>query len=77
MVTPPLARIIQYVDLALKAFEIVYRANGASFYGLADMNGHRRKVLGEGKVSVVEVHGQKVSGASANSPKIFFCTLIC
>ena len=48
MGTPSLARIIQDVALALKAFEIVYRANGAAVEGLADRNGHRRKVVGEG-----------------------------
>ena len=37
------------MDLALKALEIVYLANGASVEGLADRNGHRRKVLCEGK----------------------------
>ena len=49
MVTPSSARIIQDVDLALKALEIFYRANGAAVEGLADKNGHRRKVVGEGK----------------------------
>ena len=39
MGTPSLARIIQDVDLALKALEIVYRENGASFEGLADKMG--------------------------------------
>ena len=49
MGTPSSARIIQDVDLELKALEIVYRANGAAVEGLADRNGHRRKVVGEGK----------------------------
>ena len=49
MGTPSSVRIIQDVDLALKALEIVYRANGASVEGLADRNGHRRKVVSEGK----------------------------
>ena len=49
MGTPPLARIIEDVDLGLKALEIVYLANKASVEGLADRNGHRRKVVGEGK----------------------------
>ena len=44
-----LARIIEDVDLALKALEIVYRANGAAVEGLADRNGHIQKVVGEGK----------------------------
>ena len=49
MGTPCLARIIQDVDLALKALEIVYHENGAAFEGLTDRNGHRRKVVGKGK----------------------------
>ena len=49
MGTPSLARIIEDVDLALKALEIVYLANGASVQGLADRNGHRRSVIGEEK----------------------------
>ena len=47
--TPSLARIIQDVDLALKALEIVYRENGAAVEGLAERNRHRRKVVGKGK----------------------------
>ena len=43
------ARIIHDVDLVLEALEIVYHANGAAFEGLADRNGHRRKVVGEVK----------------------------
>ena len=50
MGTPSSERIIQDVDLALKALEIVYRANRAAFEGLADRNGHTRKVVGEGKI---------------------------
>ena len=34
---------------ALKALEIVYLEKWASVEGLADRNGHRRKVVGEGK----------------------------
>ena len=49
MGTPSSARIIEDVDLALKALEIVYLVNGAAVEGLADRNGHRRKLLGEGK----------------------------
>ena len=44
-----MARIIQDVDLALKALEIVYRENGAAVEGLAGRNGNRRKVVGKGK----------------------------
>ena len=42
-------KIIQDVDLALKALEIVYRENGAAVKGLSDRNVHRRKVVGKGK----------------------------
>ena len=49
MGTPSSARIIQDVNLALKALEIVYLENGAAVEGLADSNGHRQKVLGECK----------------------------
>ena len=49
MGTPCLARIIQDVDLALKALEIVYLENGDAVEGLADINGYRRKVVGKGK----------------------------
>ena len=45
---PSSAQIIQDVNLALKALEIVYLENGAAVEGLADRNGHRRKVVGEG-----------------------------
>ena len=54
MGTPSSARIIQDVDLALKALEIVYRENGFSVQGLADRNGHRRKLVGEGKSVIWE-----------------------
>ena len=47
MVTPSSVRIIQEFYLALKLLEIFYRANGAEVEGLADRNGHRRKVVGE------------------------------
>ena len=49
MGTPSLARIIQDADLALKALETVYRANVDAVEGLADRNGHIRKVICEGK----------------------------
>ena len=80
MGTPSSERIIQDVDLALKALEIVYRENGAAVEGLTNRNGHRRKVVGKGKSvrwSDVEVHGPKVRVASASSPKICSSTVIC
>ena len=41
--------MIQDVDLALKALELVYRKNRAAVEGMADKNGHRRKLVGEGE----------------------------
>ena len=77
MVTPSSARIIQDVDMALKALEIVYRTNGAAFEGRADRNGHRQKVLGEGKsVCWGGARTKGKGGASANNPKICSCTEI-
>ena len=49
MGTPSSARIIQDVNLELKALEIVYCENGAAVEGMVDRNGHRRKVVGEGE----------------------------
>ena len=69
MGTPSSARIIKDVDLALKVLEIVYRVNGAVVEGLLDRNGHICKEVGEGKVSVGELHEPKVRFAISNSPK--------
>ena len=60
MGTPSSEWIIQDVDLALKALKIVYRANWAAVEGLADRNGHRRKVVGEGKS--VSLGGARTKG---------------
>ena len=49
MGTPSSARMIQDVDLALKALGIFYSTNRDAVDGLADRNEHRRKVVGEGK----------------------------
>ena len=49
MITPSSARIIQDIDLALKVLEIIYHANGSAVEVLADSNGQRWKVVGEGK----------------------------
>ena len=43
------ARIIQDVDMGLKALEIFYLKNWAAVEGLANRNGHRQKVVGEGE----------------------------
>ena len=43
------ARIIEDVDLTLKALEIVYRANDDAVEGLSDRTEHIYKEVGEGK----------------------------
>ena len=48
MGTPSSARIIEDVDLTLKALEIVYHPNGDAVEGVDDRNGHIWKVVGEG-----------------------------
>ena len=47
MGTPSSARMIEDVDLALRALEIVYHANVAAVEGLEDINMHRCKEVGE------------------------------
>ena len=49
MGTPSSARIIENVDMALKALEIVYLENVDSVEVLDDRNGHKQNVVGEGK----------------------------
>ena len=49
MGTPSSERVIQDVNMALKALEMVYHANGAAVEGLADRNRHIRRVVGEVK----------------------------
>ena len=49
MGTPSSARIIQDVDLALKALVIDYLANRATVEGLSDRSGQRRNLVGKGK----------------------------
>ena len=73
MGTPSLARIIQDVDLALKALEIVYRENVAAVEGLADRNGHRRKMVVKGKS--VRCGGARTKGEGCEcelTKKMFF-----
>ena len=72
MGTPSLARIIQDVDLALKELEIVYRENGAAVEGLSDRNGHRRKVVGEGKIVSWGVARTKGKGSECELTKNMF-----
>ena len=77
MGTPSSARIIQDVDLALKASEIVYRANGAAVEGLAYRTGHIRKLAGKGKS--VSCGGARTKGESCKCEltKICSSTVIC
>ena len=49
MAAPSSARITEDVDLGLKELKIVYLENGTAVEGLADRNGHRQKVVGEGE----------------------------
>ena len=49
MGTPSSVRIIEDVDMALKALERPYCANGAAVEEIADINGHRCKEVGEGE----------------------------
>ena len=72
MGTPSSARIIEDVDLALKALEIVFLANGAAVEGLADRNGHRRKVVGEGESVSWEGTRTKVKGRKCELTKKMF-----
>ena len=66
------SRIIKDVDVALKALEIVYHANGAVFEGLADRNGHRRKEVGEGKSFSWGDSQTKGEGRKCELTKIMF-----
>ena len=72
MGTPSLARIIQDLDLALKALEIVHRKNEAAVEGLTDRNGHRWKVVGEGKSVSWGGERTKVKGRNFKLTKKMF-----
>ena len=67
MGTPSSARIVEDVDMALKALEIVLRSNWAVVKGLAERNGPIRKVVGEGKS--VTWGGAQTKGANRNIQK--------
>ena len=78
MGTPSSERIIQYVDLVLKVLEIVYRRNGAEVEGMAVRNGHRRKLVGEGKIFSWGVARTKGKGRECKlTKKRCSCTVIC
>ena len=72
MGTPSSERIIEDVDLALKALEIFYLENGAAVDGLSDRNGHRRKVVGEGKSVSWGGSRTKGKGRECELTKIIF-----
>ena len=73
MGTPSSARIIEDVDLALKALAMVYLTNGAAIEELADKNEHRRKVVGEGKSVIWGGARTKGKGRECNlTKKMFF-----
>ena len=69
---PSSARIIQDVDMALKALEIIYRANGSAVEGLADSNGYRQKMLREGKSVSWGVARNKGKGRECKLTKNMF-----
>ena len=64
MGTPLSANIIKDVDLALKALEIVFRANGSAVEGIDARNGHRRNVAGE--VKSISLGGSRTKGEGSN-----------
>ena len=77
MGTTSSARIIEYVDLVLKALEIVFCTNGAAVEKISDRNGHRRKLVGEVK-SVSWVFAQtKGEGSECKlTKKMFLCRIL-
>ena len=78
MGTPSSARIIQDVDLALKALEIVYHANGAAVEELAGRNVHKRKEVGEGKcVSWGGAHTKGKGRECKLTKNVFFYNDLC
>ena len=52
--------------------EIIYHANGAAVEGLADRNGHIRKVVGEGKVVSWGDARTKGKGSECKLTKMMF-----
>ena len=72
MGTPSSAKMIQDVNLALKALEIVYRKNGTAVEGLDDKNGHRQKVVGEGESVSWGGARKKGKGREGNLTKKIF-----
>ena len=77
MWTPSSARIIQDVDLALKVLEIFYHENGDAVEGIAERNGNRRKVVGEGKSFSWGGAWTKGKESECELTKIFSCEVIC
>ena len=69
---PSLSRIIKDFDLVLKVLEIVLCANGASVEVLYNRNGHRLKLLGEGKSVIWGGARTKVEGQECKIIKNMF-----
>ena len=72
MGTPSSVRIIQDFDLELKVLDISYCAIGDTVEGLADRNGHGRKVVGEGESVSWEGARAKGKGRECKLTKIIF-----
>ena len=77
MRTPSSARIILDVDLALKLLGTIYRTNGTAVKGVGNNNGHRRKVVGEGKSVSWGGTQTKVKGRECELTNRCSCTVIC
>ena len=72
MGTPSLVRIIQDIDLELKASEILYHTNRDAVEGLDDRNIHIWKVLGEGKIFIWGGVSTKGKGSESELTKNMF-----
>ena len=75
--TPSSTMVIEDVDRALEASEIVFHANGSEFEGLADINRHRKKDIGEGKSVIWGVARTKGEGCECKLTKICHFKDIC
>ena len=69
-------KIIHDVNMALKALEIVYREDRFTVEGLADRNGHIRKVLGEMKSVSLGGAQTKGKGRKCELTKKMFLQMI-
>ena len=69
---PSSERIIQHVDLKLKALGIFYRKNETAVEQIADSNGHRQKVVGERESIIWGVAQTKGKGRKCEIAKMMF-----